>query len=61
MTSVETVYTADGSEELVTGCAGGFVQNFHVVRVEGGCELRPVWNSRAEGDVRGVAELGDGS
>lgn len=58
---MELQEVGDGLEELVTGCAGGFVQHFHVVQNGTQCEIRPVWNSRAEGDVRGVAELEDGS
>lgn len=58
---MEVTELQDGVEELVTGCAGGFVQHFHIIQSGSECEIRPIWNSRAEGDVRGVAELEDGS
>ena len=37
------------------------MQHFHVIQQGNQCQISPIWNSRAEGDIKGVAELQDGS
>ncbi|CAL5993707.1 WD40_repeat protein [Hexamita inflata] len=59
--SVTTQLVANNQQELVTGCQSGFVQHFHIIQQGNQCQIKPIWNSRAEGDVKGCAELEDGS